>query len=127
MPAHVYIDQLKQHIGAEVTLKGWLYGKRSSGKIHFLQVALHDRKDREGLRRLAHGLVYIVVPVNSLPLKFFEAVLRAGRTSGYGSAEMERASRVFEERVVRLERELDELLRSEKLEGVAAAAYAGNA
>jgi asparaginyl-tRNA synthetase len=38
MPAHVYIDQLKDHIGQEITLKGWLYGKRSSGKIHFLQV-----------------------------------------------------------------------------------------
>jgi asparaginyl-tRNA synthetase len=38
MAAHVYIDQLKQHVGEEVTLKGWLYGKRSSGKIHFLQL-----------------------------------------------------------------------------------------
>src|SRR5438094_115959 len=38
MPAHVYIDQLKDHVGAEVTLKGWLYNKRSSKKIHFLQV-----------------------------------------------------------------------------------------
>ncbi len=35
---HVYIDRLKHHIGERVTLKGWLYGRRSSGKIHFLQV-----------------------------------------------------------------------------------------
>ncbi len=33
-----YIDQLKDHIGEEVTLKGWLYNKRSSGKLAFLQV-----------------------------------------------------------------------------------------
>src|SRR5204863_7637899 len=71
-------------------------------KIHFLQVALHDRKDREGLRRLAHGLVYIVVPVNSLPLKLFEAVLRAGRSSGHASAEVARAARALEARGVRL-------------------------
>ncbi len=33
-----YIDQLKDHIGSEVTLKGWLYNKRSSGKLVFLQL-----------------------------------------------------------------------------------------
>src|SRR5579862_6252885 len=36
--ARVYIEQLSHHVGHEVTLKGWLAGKRSSGKIHFLQV-----------------------------------------------------------------------------------------
>src|SRR5215469_11044296 len=30
------IDQLSGHAGQEVTLKGWLYNRRSSGKIHFL-------------------------------------------------------------------------------------------
>jgi asparaginyl-tRNA synthetase len=34
----VYIEEIQQHVGEDVTLKGWLYGKRSSGKIHFLQV-----------------------------------------------------------------------------------------
>ena len=34
----VYIDQLKNHIGGEVTLKGWLYNSRSSGKLVFLQL-----------------------------------------------------------------------------------------
>ncbi len=33
-----YIDQLKAEIGNSVTLKGWLYNKRSSGKLVFLQV-----------------------------------------------------------------------------------------
>ena len=33
-----YISELKNHIGEEVTLKGWLYNTRSSGKLVFLQV-----------------------------------------------------------------------------------------
>ncbi len=32
----VYIKDLKNYTGKEVTLKGWLYNKRSSGKIKFL-------------------------------------------------------------------------------------------
>ena len=36
--ARVYIEELSHHAGNRVTLKGWLAGKRSSGKIHFLQV-----------------------------------------------------------------------------------------
>jgi asparaginyl-tRNA synthetase len=34
----VYIDQLAAHVGAEVALCGWLYSRRSSGKIHFLLI-----------------------------------------------------------------------------------------
>jgi asparaginyl-tRNA synthetase len=33
-----YIEDLRGHIGEEVTLKGWLYNKRSSGKLAFLQL-----------------------------------------------------------------------------------------
>jgi asparaginyl-tRNA synthetase len=33
-----YINQLKDHISEEVTLKGWLYNTRSSGKLVFLQL-----------------------------------------------------------------------------------------
>src|SRR5713226_4191586 len=36
--AWVYIDELGRHVGEEVTLKGWLYNRRSSGKIHFVLV-----------------------------------------------------------------------------------------
>jgi asparaginyl-tRNA synthetase len=36
--AWVYIEDIAQHVEQEVTLKGWLYNKRSSGKLHFLQV-----------------------------------------------------------------------------------------
>src|SRR5688572_20963999 len=35
---HVYIEDIAKHVGTPVVLKGWLAGKRSSGKIHFLQV-----------------------------------------------------------------------------------------
>src|SRR5881628_835866 len=35
---HVYIEDIGKHTGEEVTLKGWLHNKRSSGKIHFLTV-----------------------------------------------------------------------------------------
>lgn len=34
----VYIEELSQHEGQEVTIKGWLYNRRSSGKIQFLLV-----------------------------------------------------------------------------------------
>ncbi len=33
-----YISELHKHVGEEVTLKGWLYNKRSSGKVAFLIV-----------------------------------------------------------------------------------------
>jgi asparaginyl-tRNA synthetase len=36
--AWVYIEDLGRHLGEEVTLRGWLYNRRSSGKIHFLLI-----------------------------------------------------------------------------------------
>src|SRR6266511_4907651 len=33
---HVYIEDIGKHEGEEVTIKGWLHNRRSSGKIHFL-------------------------------------------------------------------------------------------
>ena len=38
MPEWVYVSDIGRYEGQEVTLKGWLYNKRSSGKLHFLQV-----------------------------------------------------------------------------------------
>jgi len=35
---HVYIEDLASHVGSEVTVKGWLYNRRSSGKIRFIQI-----------------------------------------------------------------------------------------
>jgi asparaginyl-tRNA synthetase len=36
--AHVYIEDIGKHEGEEVTIKGWLHNRRSSGKIHFITV-----------------------------------------------------------------------------------------
>ena len=33
---HVYIEDIGKHEGQDVTIKGWLSNRRSSGKIHFL-------------------------------------------------------------------------------------------
>src|SRR5438094_5724432 len=35
---HVYIEDIGKHTAEEVTMKGWLHNRRSSGKIHFLTV-----------------------------------------------------------------------------------------
>ena len=34
----VYIEEIARHVGEQVTLRGWLHNRRSSGKIHFLIV-----------------------------------------------------------------------------------------
>src|SRR5262249_26214825 len=36
--SEVHIGDLRNHVGQEVTLRGWLYNRRSSGKLHFLEV-----------------------------------------------------------------------------------------
>ncbi|MEY4168089.1 MAG: hypothetical protein RIR52_1913 [Acidobacteriota bacterium] len=36
--AQTYINQIGRHLGEEVTIKGWLYNKRSSGKLGFLEI-----------------------------------------------------------------------------------------
>jgi asparaginyl-tRNA synthetase len=36
--AHVYVEDLKNHVGQEVQLKGWLYNMAGKGKLYFLQV-----------------------------------------------------------------------------------------
>ncbi len=34
----VVVSGLAKHVGQEITLRGWLHNKRSSGKLHFLEV-----------------------------------------------------------------------------------------
>ena len=55
-----YIEDLSQHIGKEVTLCGWLYNKRSSGKIQFLIL-------RDGT-----GLCQCVVMKNAVDTETYE-------------------------------------------------------
>ena len=33
-----YIEDIRKHEGTSVTIRGWIAGRRSSGKIHFLQI-----------------------------------------------------------------------------------------
>jgi len=58
---HVYISELGEHVGSEVTLKGWLSQKRSSGKIRFLVL-------RDGT-----GYVQCVAFVKNVSKELFEA------------------------------------------------------
>ncbi len=62
MEPQVYIADVAAHDGREVLLRGWLYAKRSSGKLHFLQV-------RDGT-----GVIQCVVSKKDVP----EAVFAAG-------------------------------------------------
>ena len=34
----VYVEDIAQHVGQEVTLKGWLYNKTDKGKLRFLLI-----------------------------------------------------------------------------------------
>ncbi len=51
----VYIENLADHVGESVTIRGWLYHKRSSGKIRFLVV-------RDGTGLLQCVMVKGVIP-----------------------------------------------------------------
>ena len=54
MESHVYVRDIAGHEGQEALLRGWLYGKRSSGKLHFLQVRGHGL-ELVSLRLVADG------------------------------------------------------------------------
>ena len=64
-----YIRDLSGHIGEEVTLKGWLYNMRSSGKLMFPQL-------RDGT-----GIVQGVVARNSVTPEIWEALKPLGQES----------------------------------------------
>jgi len=63
----VYIEDLGSHLGEEVTLKGWLYNRRSSGKVHFLLI-------RDGT-----GVCQCVASVNDLGAEAFAAADHLGQ------------------------------------------------
>jgi len=64
-----YIKDLKDNVGKEVSLAGWLYRGRSSGKLLFLIV-------RDGT-----GLCQCVVEKNKVPNELFEELKRLGTES----------------------------------------------
>ncbi|MCA1576005.1 MAG: asparagine--tRNA ligase [Acidobacteria bacterium] len=69
LSTHTYINQLAQHVGSEVTLKGWLYNMRSSGKIAFPQL-------RDGT-----GVVQCVVLKTAVPPETWDALKAMGQES----------------------------------------------
>src|ERR687895_2837049 len=66
---HTYINQLSEHVGKEVTLKGWLYNLRSSGKIIFPQL-------RDGT-----GVVQGVALKNAVTAEVWESLKGLGQES----------------------------------------------
>ncbi|MFL5390794.1 MAG: OB-fold nucleic acid binding domain-containing protein, partial [Myxococcales bacterium] len=65
MEPHVYVGDVAAHEGKETLFRGWLYGKRSSGKLHFIQL-------RDGT-----GIIQCVVSKKDVPETAFVAAEHA--------------------------------------------------
>lgn len=68
-PPRAFINRLADHVGQEVTIKGWLYNMRSSGKILFPQL-------RDGT-----GVVQCVALKNAIDPEMWEALKSLGQES----------------------------------------------
>src|SRR5215204_2077660 len=65
----VHINQLSKHAGEEVTVQGWVYNTRSSGKLLFPQL-------RDGT-----GIVQCVVFKKAVPEEIWESLKGLGQES----------------------------------------------
>lgn len=63
------VKRLSEHVGETVTLRGWVYNKRSKGKLHFVQL-------RDG-----SGIVQCVVFQKNVSEDVFEAIGHLGQES----------------------------------------------
>jgi len=63
------IDRLSEYVGKQVTLAGWLYNSRSSGKIQFMII-------RDGT-----GLCQCIVERGKVPDELFEKLIHLGQES----------------------------------------------
>src|SRR5258705_13884424 len=68
-PPRTSINKLADHVGKEVTINGWLYNLRSSGKILFPQL-------RDGT-----GVVQCVVLKNSITPELWDSLKGLGQES----------------------------------------------
>ncbi len=68
----MYVENVGAHVGEEVELRGWLYNKRSSGKIRFL------------LMRDGTGIVQGVMVKGSVPDEVFERFDALTQESAFG-------------------------------------------
>ena len=71
MATKFYIEDLHNHVGEEVTLQGWLYNKRSSGKIKF------------PILRDGTGIVQGVVLKNQVSEEVFNSVDKLTQESSF--------------------------------------------
>lgn len=71
MATKYYIEDLSKHVGEEVTLQGWLYNKRSSGKIKF------------PIMRDGTGIVQGVVVKANVSEEVFNAIDRLTQESSF--------------------------------------------
>ena len=69
MPDTIRINDIRAYEGREVAIEGWLYNKRSSGKLHFLQV-------RDGV-----STVQCVVFMGDVSAEVFERAANIGQES----------------------------------------------
>jgi asparaginyl-tRNA synthetase len=69
MAENVYITELKGHVGKEITLSGWVYNARSSGKVQFIVL-------RDGT-----GLCQCIVEKEKITEEVFEALKHLGQES----------------------------------------------
>ncbi len=67
--ATVTVQHLDKHVGTTVRLQGWIYNKRSKGKLHFVQL-------RDG-----SGICQCVAHANGVSEELFEALSNAGQES----------------------------------------------
>ncbi|MHC4509037.1 MAG: amino acid--tRNA ligase-related protein, partial [Planctomycetota bacterium] len=74
-----YIEQLKNHMGQQVTLNGWLYNSRAGGKVLFLII-------RDGT-----GLCQCVVEKGKVPDELFEQIRHLGQESSLSVTGLVRA------------------------------------
>ena len=69
MAKYIYIENIADHVGEEVTIKGWLYNKTDKGRLQFLRV-------RDGT-----GIVQAVVFEGGVTPAVFEAARRITQES----------------------------------------------
>ena len=67
--SQVYISDFSKHVDQEVTVKGWLYNRRSKGKIHFL------------ILRDGSGFAQAIMGKKDVPEEVFEACAGLGQES----------------------------------------------
>ena len=81
----VRIAKLADHVGENVLIRGWLYNKRSSGKLHFLEV-----RDGSGIVQavvfkgnVTPELFATADPTQTIGLVMVRGVFNVGQISDY--------------------------------------------